>query len=64
MASKRSILVLLCLRDMLVSATHFIGLSVCSSLVIVGFSTSKQQFVRRELLLAQLAYDSGGDRSL
>ena len=38
-ASEGNILVLLCLRDMLISAANFVGLSVCSSLITVGFST-------------------------
>jgi hypothetical protein len=46
-ASKDAILVLLRLGHMFLSATSFVGLSMCSSLVAVGFSTSKQQFVRR-----------------
>ena len=52
-------MVLLRLRDMLISATNFIGLSVRSSLVTVGFSTSKQQFVGRQVLLTQLAHGEG-----
>jgi hypothetical protein len=44
---------------MLISATDFVDLFVCSPLVTIGFSTSKQQFVRRELLLARLAHGSG-----
>jgi hypothetical protein len=50
---------------MFISATNLVGFSVCSSLVTVSFSTSKQQFVRRQVLLAQLAYGGGGnDRTL
>jgi hypothetical protein len=64
-ASKGAILVRLRLRDMFLSATNLVGLSVCSSLITVGFSTSKQQFVRRLVLLAQLAHGGGGnDRTL
>ena len=38
---------------------------MCPSLISVSFSTSRQQFVRRKLLLAQLAHDAGGnDRTL
>lgn len=37
-----AILILLRLRDMFLSATNFVGLSMCSSLVTVGFSTSQQ----------------------
>jgi hypothetical protein len=50
---------------MFISATNFVGLSVCSFLVTVGFSTSKQQFVLRQVPLAQLAHGGGGnDRTL
>ena len=41
-ASESSILVLLYLRDILISAINFVGLSMYSSLVTVSFSTSKQ----------------------
>lgn len=51
-ASKGAILILHGLRDMFLSAANFFGLPVCSSLVTIGFSTSQQQFVGRQLLLA------------
>jgi hypothetical protein len=51
-ASKGAILILLRLRDMFLSATNLVGLPVCSSLVTIGFSTSQQQFIGRQLLLA------------
>jgi hypothetical protein len=44
---------------MFLSVTNLVGLSMCSSLVTVDFSTSKRQFVRRQVLLAQLAHGGG-----
>jgi hypothetical protein len=61
-ASKGAVLILLRLRDMFLSATNLVGLSVCSFLVTIGFSTSQQQFVGRQLLLAHSG--SGNGRTL
>lgn len=55
-----SILVPLGLRDMFLSAADFIDLSVRSSLVAVGLSMVKEQFVCCELLLAQRDHDRSG----
>lgn len=55
-----SILVLLGLRELFLSAADFIDLSVRSSPIAVGLSMVKEQFVCCELLLAQRDHDRSG----